>query len=107
MPAVDTEDAIENRFRELFEQIKHGQPGSEMHDRALAELDWQRTVMQFRTTDFQARAAKAEEKAAAASERAAEATAQNARYMLWSVIAAAVSPFGSLASAMIAAFSHH
>jgi DNA topoisomerase IB len=107
MPAVDTEDAIENRFRELFEQIKHGQKGSEMHDRALAELDWQRTVMQFRTTDFQARAAKAEEKAAAASERAAEATAQNARYMLWSVIAAAVSPFGSLASAMIAAFSHH
>jgi hypothetical protein len=106
MPAVDTEDAIENRFRELFEQIKHGQPGSEMHDRALAELDWQRTVMQFRATDFQVRAAKAEERAAAASERAAEATAQNTRYMLWSVIAAALSAFGSLA-AVIAAFSHH
>jgi hypothetical protein len=92
MPAEDTEaDVIEDRFRELLEQIKRGQPGSEIPDQALAELDWQRTVMQFRATDLQARAAKAEERAAAASERAAEATARNTRYMLWSVIAAAVS----------------
>jgi hypothetical protein len=99
-------DTITKRFRELLAELKRAQPGSEAHGRALSELDWQRTVMQFKATDIQARAAKAEERAALASERAAEATTRNTRYMLWSVFAAVVSAFGSLAAA-IAAFFHH
>lgn len=39
--------------------------------------------------------------------KSARASESNARYMLWSVIAAAISAFASLASTAIAVFGHH
>jgi hypothetical protein len=66
-----------------------------------------RTRMELESTEAQTRAAAAEEKAAVASERAADATVRNAHYMLWSVIAAAVSAIASLASTSIVVFGHH
>jgi hypothetical protein len=60
--------------------------------------------LEIEIAEAQNRAALAEERAAIATEIAANASVKNARYMLWSVIAAAVSAFGSLASAIIAGF---
>ncbi len=71
------------------------------------------TRLQLETTDAELRAAAAEEKAAAAQQtaaaaltRAADAMAENARYVLWSVIAAAVAAIAALASTAIAVFAH-
>ena len=66
-----------------------------------------RTRMDLEATDAQMKAAVAEERAAVATERAADATVRNARYMLWSVIAAAISAIASLGSTTIAVFWHH
>jgi hypothetical protein len=66
-----------------------------------------RTKMDLDTTEAQMQAALAEERAASANEIAAAASVKNARYMLWSVIAAAVSAVASLVSTAIAVFGHH
>jgi hypothetical protein len=58
-------------------------------------------------TDAQMQAALAEERAAIATEIAAKASVENARYMFWSVAAAAVSALASLASTAIAVFAYH
>jgi hypothetical protein len=92
-------------FKELYQTLKSASPGSEDHNRALSELQWQQTVMQFSTTDAQVKAANAEELSARASERAAEATIINARYMLWSVVAAAISAAASLGATLISLWS--
>jgi hypothetical protein len=73
----------------------------------VTQEDILRTRMDLETVDAQMKAAAAEEKAAIASERAADATIRNARYMLWSVVAAAVSAIASLGSTAIAVFWHH
>jgi hypothetical protein len=64
-----------------------------------------RAKMDLEVADAQVRAAMAEERAAAATEIAANASIKNARYMLWSVVAAAVSAVGSLGAAIVA-FAH-
>jgi hypothetical protein len=69
--------------------------------------DFLRTKLEIEGSLTQLRAAEAEEIAAGASERAAEASIRNAKYMLWSVIAAAVSALASLGSTAIAVFGHH
>jgi SOS response regulatory protein OraA/RecX len=66
-----------------------------------------RAKMDLGVADAQMQAAVAEERAAIATEVAAKASVRNARYMLWSVIAAAVSAIASLASTAIAVFGHH
>lgn len=66
-----------------------------------------RTKMDLDTTEAQMQAALAEERAANANEIAAAASVKNARYMLWSVIAAPVSAVASLVSTAIAVFGHH
>src|SRR5262249_34960085 len=65
-----------------------------------------RTGMDLEAVDAQTKAAVAEERAAVATERAADATVRNARYMFWSVIAAAVSAIASLGSTAITVFWH-
>lgn len=83
---------LEAKLQQLrVQQLQKSTPGTPAHTHALSEIQWQQTVLQYKTSDIQARAAEAEEKAATASERAAGATVQNAKYMLWSVAAAAVS----------------
>jgi len=69
--------------------------------------DWLRAKMDLENTEAQTQAAIAEERAAIASEKAADASIKNARYMLWSVIAAALSAVGSLVSTALAVFGHH
>jgi hypothetical protein len=64
-----------------------------------------RTKLEIDSGLTQLRAAEAEEKAAVASEKVADASAKNAKYMLWSVIAAAVSAIVSLVSTAIAVAS--
>jgi hypothetical protein len=56
-------------------------------------LDLLRSKMELETADAQLRSAIASEK--------------NAQYMLWSVVAAALSALASLASTIIAVFVHH
>ena len=53
------------------------------------QKDILRARMDLEASEAQTRAAASEQKAAVASEKAAEATIRNARYMLWSVMAAA------------------
>lgn len=84
-------DLMKNRFR-------MGQIGKEEILRAEMALD---------TTEAQMRAALAEESASAATKVAADASVKNARYMLWSVIAATISAFASLGSTAIAVFGRH
>jgi len=73
----------------------------------IAEEDLLRAEMALDTAEAQMRAALAEERAARANETAASASEKNARYMLWSVIAAAVSAIASLVSTGIAVFGHY
>jgi hypothetical protein len=78
------------------------------HSAGMAELARRQTISQLAADDAQIRAAKAEEKAAEAATRAADANIEaahhagrNAKYMLWSVIAAAISAFISLMSTFV------
>ena len=66
-----------------------------------------RAKMDLETIEAQTKAALAEERAAVASEIAAKASVKNAKYMLWSVFAAALSAIASLATAVFAAIWHH
>jgi hypothetical protein len=59
----------------------------------MAELTRRQIVGQIESTEV-------DKRSAAANER-------NARYMLWSVIAAAISAIASLISTAIAVFGHH
>jgi hypothetical protein len=68
--------------------------------------DLLRTRMDLEAVDAQTKAAVAEERAAVATEIAANATVKNARYMFWSVIAAAVSAIASLGSTAITVLWH-
>lgn len=92
-------DADKAELLELMKnRLRMGQIGKEEILRAQMALD---------TTEAQMRAALAEESASAATKVAADASVKNARYMLWSVIAAAVSAIASLASTTVAVFGHH
>jgi hypothetical protein len=79
----------------LLQNLREATPHSDAHNKALAELQWMSTVIQLQATKFQIRAAKAEEAAAGA-------TQQNAKYMLASVVVAAVASFASAVSAYFA-----
>jgi hypothetical protein len=104
---VDTSsEAIKSRCEELLETVKIASPGSENHDKALAELHWQQTLLQLqandielRAADAQERAALASERAALASERAADASIKNLKYVLASVIVSGLAALASAASA--------
>ena len=63
--------------------------------------------MSIEGMEAQTKAAFAEERAAIAGEIAANASVKNAKYMLWSVIAAAVSAIASLGSTLISVIGHH
>jgi hypothetical protein len=69
------------------------QPGSINHTAGMADLTRRQIIGQIEATE-------AEKRAAGASER-------NAKYMLWSVIAAAISAIAALVSTAIAVFGHH
>lgn len=69
----------------LTNQYKSGFPTT--------QVDILRTKMELETADAQLRSANASEK--------------NATYMLWSVVAAALSAVASLASTAIVVFGHH
>jgi hypothetical protein len=91
------------------------------HSAGMAEIARRQTEWQIKAAEAQVQAAEAEKEAARAATNAATAesdaaraaietaaaTNRNARYMLWSVIAAAVSAIASLASTAIAVFGHH
>lgn len=66
-----------------------------------------RAKMDLDAVEAQTKAALAEERAAIASEKAANASVKNARYMFWSVVAAAASALASLATAIFTVIWHH
>jgi PHD/YefM family antitoxin component YafN of YafNO toxin-antitoxin module len=66
-----------------------------------------RTKMELEILEAQVAAAKAEERAAIAAEIAANASVKNARYVLYSVYAAAISAIVAMISTAIAVFGHH
>jgi hypothetical protein len=78
-------------------------PSSPNHDRGMAELRFREITLQMKSSEAQIAAANAEKRAADAAVESADATKLNAKYMLWSVVAAAFSAFGSLATAIITA----
>ena len=92
-------------------------PGHWQHLAGMAEFTRRQTETQIRAADAQIAAANAEVEAASAAKRAADAEVKaaeatvdsaaamhlNAKYMLWSVVAAAFSAFGSLATTIITA----
>lgn len=91
------------------------------HSAGMAEFTLRQTQWQVKAAEAQVEAAtaekeaaraatiaaKAQEQAAHAAVDTAKATKENARYMLYSVIAAALSAFASLVSTAIAVFGHH
>lgn len=91
------------------------------HSAGMVEFTRRQTEWQVKAAEAQIEAAGAEKEAARAATIAATAegdaaraaidtaaaTKQNAKYMLFSVIAAAVSAVASLASTAIAVFGHH
>jgi multidrug resistance efflux pump len=85
---------------ELTGWMSNAQPGSVRHGQALAELERRRFLAERETGDAQLRAAVAEEKAANAAIETAHHAEKNAKYMLWSVVMAALSAFISLATTL-------
>jgi hypothetical protein len=70
------------------------------HTTVLAEFDRRSCVAQIEAAEAQRIAATAEEKAANAAIESARHAERNAKYMLWSVFAAAASAFISLLSTL-------
>ena len=103
--------AIEFDDRELADALNHPE-GGERHQKAKVEFNYRQlnaqtkaTKAQLEAIEVQKKAAEAEAKAAEASiitakatERAAEATERNAKYLLWSVIIAAIAALFSAVS---------
>jgi len=97
--AKDTRDMD---LDELAQQMNL-RPDSLAHLAAHAEFIRRQTEAQLEAARAQVIAAKAEERVATASIEAADATKKNAKYMLASVIVAAIS---ALASAVAACYSY-
>ena len=71
----------------------------------MAELQRRNTKAQLDASKAQIEAADAETNAAQAAIKSADASERNARYMLWSVVVAAVAAACSAASAAISAYT--
>src|SRR5262249_9164343 len=93
--AKDTKDMD---LDELAQQMNL-RPDSLAHLAAHAEFIRRQTEAQLQAAQAQVIAAKAEERVAAASIEAADATKKNAKYMLASMIIAAISALGSAVAA--------
>jgi hypothetical protein len=93
---VDTaeRDAIIDGFEEAMARLRKAPPGSDEHQRILADLQMKQGLMQYLATRYQMRASDA-------TERGAEATVKNAKYMLLSVIIAAVAALMSVISTIV------
>ncbi|MGA7070870.1 hypothetical protein [Bradyrhizobium sp.] len=97
MPTWITDEEKQKLVSTLSAQFRGGtaSPADALHAKMDLEL-----------LESQIKASQAEERAAIASEVAANASVKNARYMLWSVIAAAVSALASLGSTIISVAGH-
>lgn len=107
MPAGDKEgnqmakEAIDMTLEELAQQ-RNFRADSSPHLAANAEIIRRQTAAQLGAAGAQIEAANAEKRAADAAVNSAGATRLNAKYMLWSVIAAAVSAGASAICTLIA-----
>lgn len=100
---MDSEKLRNLSLDELFKAVGHSEPNSLQHNMVMAELRFREITLQLKSSEAQIAAANAEKRAADAAVESADATKLNAKYMLWSVVAAAFSAFGSLATAIITA----
>jgi hypothetical protein len=96
-------DAKDMTLEELAQQMNF-RADSLPHLAANAEIIRRQTEAQLGAATAQIEAAHAEKRAADAAVDSAAATRLNAKYMLWSVIAAAISAGASAISALISAF---
>jgi hypothetical protein len=80
-------DRIIDGFEEAMSNLHKVPPGSEEHQRILANLQMKLGLMQYVATTHQM--------------RASDAAVKNAKYMLWSVICAAVAALSSLVSTVV------
>jgi hypothetical protein len=98
-------DLTQVTFDDLAKLATACEPGSKRHGELVFEIERRQLIVANRTLLAQQRAAEAETKAAEAAVVAAEAAKDNAKYMLWSVIAATISALISLVS-VIYTLSH-
>jgi ABC-type glycerol-3-phosphate transport system permease component len=91
-------DLTQMSLEDIAEAIKVYAPGSAGHTQGLTEFA-------RRQTQWQIEASLAQMKAANEAGEANETARKNANYILWSVIIAAVSAFGSALSAALTAYS--
>jgi hypothetical protein len=94
-------------LEDLASSTGNAEPGSINHTAGMAKFTFRQTKAQIAASDAQIEAARAETKAANAAITSAHAAEKNAKYMLWSVIAAALSAVASLISTAIAVFGQH
>ena len=87
--------------KELSDHLATGKPGSARHGEILTEIQRRQLFLQYEAVEVQKRAALAEEKAAEATVVVAGAVEQNAKYILWAVIAATASAAISLLTTII------
>lgn len=126
MPDFKAETIAKSKLRamtldEVIDYTAAQQADHWTHSAGTVEIARRQTEWQIKATQAQVEAAEAEKEAARAATAAAKAeteaaqaatdtaaaTRMNARYMLWSVLAAAISAFASLVSTAIAVFGHH
>jgi hypothetical protein len=91
------QDAEKKGLLKLLESREHSAANRE---------DFLRTKMHLEAIEAQTRAAIAEERAATAVELAANASVKNSRYLLATVVAAAISAVTSLLAIVIALIAH-
>jgi multidrug resistance efflux pump len=84
MPKLITDMSVDD----LFYKMGNAEPGSVAHGEALAEMERRRFIKDEETSNAQIRAANAEERAADAAIASANHAEKNAKYMLWTAVAA-------------------
>jgi hypothetical protein len=95
-----TQQFREMNLDQLTEWMGNSQPDTVRWSLAAAELERRRFMGQEETGKAQMRAAEAEQRAANAAIETAHHAEKNAKYMLWSVIFAALSALISLATTL-------
>jgi hypothetical protein len=98
--ALDAKQLREMKLEDVLSWTGRNDPASPNHDRGMAELRFREIVLQMKSSEAQIAAADAEKLAADAAVKGTAAAERNAKYMLASVIVAALAALVSAVSVL-------
>jgi hypothetical protein len=102
---MDAKQLREMKLEDVLNWTGRNDPTSPNHDRGMAELRFREIILQLKSSEAQIAAADAQKLAADAAVKGTAATERNAKYMLNSVIVAAIAAIFAATSAIATAYS--